>query len=241
MPIGAIVPFLPAIGSVIGSLLGKSSQEGANRTNAENVEKQIAFQREQGETQYQRAVADMQAAGLNPALAYKQGGAQAMTGAAAEAKPGLRAENFTAAIEAYNQFANGTAQRQLIREQAHKTMMEANALRPDAILGQNADYIGEYQNTRVAKGRAEKFLAERAEEQYKANLRQTGQTTSTAKAQENYMQSAATLNEQEFMNAWFRKNIAPYINSTSKAMEGVGNIGRAAKGVTGMKPHNRYY
>lgn len=43
------------------------------------------FQADQAATQYQRGVKDMQTAGLNPALAYGQGGASAMSGAMAAA------------------------------------------------------------------------------------------------------------------------------------------------------------
>lgn len=41
------------------------------------------FQREMSNTQYQRAVQDLMKAGLNPALAYTQGGANAPSGATA--------------------------------------------------------------------------------------------------------------------------------------------------------------
>lgn len=45
------------------------------------AQKQMDFQRDMSNTSYQRATADMRAAGLNPALAYSQGGASTPMGA----------------------------------------------------------------------------------------------------------------------------------------------------------------
>jgi len=60
--------------SLIGGILGNKSTESSAR-------EQMVFQDYQTSTQYQRAVKDLQAAGLNPMLAYTQGGASAASGA----------------------------------------------------------------------------------------------------------------------------------------------------------------
>ena len=57
--------------------------QNQNAFNAEQAQLNRNFQADQAATQWQRGVSDMRAAGLNPALAYGQGGASAMSGSAA--------------------------------------------------------------------------------------------------------------------------------------------------------------
>lgn len=80
MPIwGALLGGL-ASGAVAagGSALSASIQSGGS---AEQAREQMAFQERMANSAYQRATTDMRAAGINPMVAYSQGGASAPPGA----------------------------------------------------------------------------------------------------------------------------------------------------------------
>jgi hypothetical protein len=69
-------------GSVVTGLFNQRSANKSMRHSSAEAARQMRFQDRQSRTQYQRAVADMKAAGINPMLAAKLGGNAAMSGAA---------------------------------------------------------------------------------------------------------------------------------------------------------------
>lgn len=74
---------IAGIGAGIAGLTGLIGGERANAANAKEAQKNRDFQERMSNTQYQRGVKDLSAAGLNPALAYQQGGAGTPTGSSA--------------------------------------------------------------------------------------------------------------------------------------------------------------
>lgn len=71
-------------GDILGGLGAYGAYKGQQDTNAamiQSVREQMAFQNQMRNTSYQAAVADMKKAGVNPMLAYQQGGAAVPSGA----------------------------------------------------------------------------------------------------------------------------------------------------------------
>lgn len=96
-------PLVAAIGAgaaLAGGALSSASQANANRTNLRIAREQMEFQERMSGSAYQRGVADLEAAGLNPALAYSQGGASSPGGASTNIQSTEAGRGITAAIPA---------------------------------------------------------------------------------------------------------------------------------------------
>jgi hypothetical protein len=108
------------LGGSVGAVLGFIGQQqtnqkqwdiaqAANQASAEQAARQMAFQERMRETQYQTAVDDMKKAGLNPMLAYSQGGAGTPSGAMGQVSTAKVGNAIGSALQGYQAMAMNNA------------------------------------------------------------------------------------------------------------------------------------
>jgi hypothetical protein len=105
-----------SLGGAVGGVLGFIGQQqtnqknwdiaqAANQASAEQARAQMDFQERMRETQYQTAVEDMKKAGLNPMLAYSQGGAGTPSGAMGQVSTAKVGNTLASAVQGYQSMA----------------------------------------------------------------------------------------------------------------------------------------
>lgn len=129
----AALPFLGSAASAFGSYLGQEDTNETNRDiaeqtnyfNAQQAAMNRDFQERMSSSSWQRGVADMKKAGINPMLSVSQGGASSPSGGAASGTTGAPMQSslgagVSSAIQALNaiaQFDNLRAQTEMTRSQ----------------------------------------------------------------------------------------------------------------------------
>jgi hypothetical protein len=118
-------PEAALLGGVVGAAGNYFGTQSQNQASAQQASEMRRFQADMSNTAYQRAVKDMQAAGLNPMLAYSQGGATTPAGAMAQMQNVL-GNATTSGTQAYQTVAQANQAIQQTKQIAAQTELTDN-------------------------------------------------------------------------------------------------------------------
>lgn len=193
--------WIAAGASVIGGLMSSEGQDDVNATNLQiaannsafNAEqarinrefqdtqalRQMTFQETQREDQYQTAVADMKAAGLNPMLAYAQGGAKPTSGAMAGGSQATSAQNAVMGNRALAGLQGAASAAQITNIQADTEKKDAET---DLTRAQIPESQARTEYTKALKKLSDNELEEKVKT-FDNRLKTLGWTTRQAEAE----------------------------------------------------------
>lgn len=167
-----------------GSALGFWGQERANAQNLKIARERMSFEERMSNTSWQRGVADMRAAGINPLLSVSKGGASTPSGASATMENSMSAgvSSGMAALRAREEV-------NLLRAQVKKTEAEGQTAAEAALAAaiQNTLWSGRSASGSFSVGGDPTFQA--------WNLKKLIQDVDTGGASARQLRSSATLNE----------------------------------------------
>lgn len=134
--IGSMLGGADFFGPLISGGLSYLGQSSANAMNAAQAEKNRQFQALMRATQYQTAVEDLKKAGLNPMLAYQQGGAGNLSGAVSAPAQNALGQFASSALQArqlYAQMQNLEEQNDKLKQEVDESKDRSRLMRQQAL------------------------------------------------------------------------------------------------------------
>ncbi|WNK14145.1 MAG: DNA pilot protein [Microvirus sp.] len=197
----------------------------ANSASSKQAQQQMDFQRQMSNTSYQRGTKDMMDAGLNPMLAYSQGGASSPGGASAPQSdvisPAVNSARQSSFLNA--QLENMQAQNAAINAQTQNTNADtASKLLGPAAVSANTALTNQNTTNAQTRNQLDKLDLQLGSESFAADVKRrrsegdiAGYNVEGAKTQAEFQKQFGILIPM----------LQPILNTISSAVGGAGKIG----------------